>query len=255
MRSKYSNFCDSLTAIFSPLRAKRRMLGELAWLSSLLGFWDRSCVAFGWTGLKCSSERFSTEIAILIGTVESVCCLQHPKALFSFVQNNDWCVCSFCPQTNPLCHVYHDSGRDAAVQLYSQPGSPLAGFYYCWNFRVGTHPAGTQRQKNNILLCWFLILDQDTNWSSLYFHSLGSFFMSGYLPLGFEYGIELTYPEPEGTSSGMLNFLAQVCKCCIFTTSRDAKETSGRKKSFFSSRYLESFSPSATERLWINGAL
>ncbi|XP_056915423.1 feline leukemia virus subgroup C receptor-related protein 2 [Takifugu flavidus] len=36
------------------------------------------------------------------------------------------------------------------------------------------------------------------------------FFMSGYLPLGFEYGIELTYPEAEGTSSGMLNVLAQI---------------------------------------------
>lgn len=30
MRSKYSDFCDSLTAVTSPLRAKRRMLGELA---------------------------------------------------------------------------------------------------------------------------------------------------------------------------------------------------------------------------------
>lgn len=60
--------------------------------------------------------------------------------------------------------------------------------------------------------------------------------MSGYLPLGFEYGIELTYPEPEGTSSGMLNFLAQVFKCCIFPPSREAKEMNGRKKSFFFSQ-------------------
>lgn len=55
--------------------------------------------------------------------------------------------------------------------------------------------------------------------------------MSGYLPLGFEYGIELTYPEAEGTSSGMLNFLAQVCKCCIIPPSRDALE---KKNLFFS---------------------
>lgn len=159
------------------------MLGELAWLSSFLGFWDRSCVAFGWTGPKCSSEHFSTEIAILISRGESVCCLQHPKditiiislsvkllskfrglisvtnancrlhsASFLFVQNNDWCLCFFCPQTNPLCHVCPDTDRDAGVLLYSWPGSPLAGFYYCWNFRVGSHPAETQRQKNNIML-------------------------------------------------------------------------------------------------------
>uniref|UniRef100_A0A3Q2EKN8 FLVCR choline and putative heme transporter 2 n=1 Tax=Cyprinodon variegatus TaxID=28743 RepID=A0A3Q2EKN8_CYPVA len=36
------------------------------------------------------------------------------------------------------------------------------------------------------------------------------FFMTGYLPLGFEFAAELTYPECEGTSSGLLNCSAQV---------------------------------------------
>lgn len=36
------------------------------------------------------------------------------------------------------------------------------------------------------------------------------FFMTGYLPVGFEFAAELTYPEPEGTSSGLLNAGAQV---------------------------------------------
>ncbi|KAK2723563.1 uncharacterized MFS-type transporter C09D4.1-like isoform X2 [Artemia franciscana] len=36
------------------------------------------------------------------------------------------------------------------------------------------------------------------------------FFMTGYLPVGFEFAAELTYPEPEGTSSGLLNASAQV---------------------------------------------
>ncbi|XP_050322308.1 feline leukemia virus subgroup C receptor-related protein 2 isoform X4 [Bactrocera neohumeralis] len=36
------------------------------------------------------------------------------------------------------------------------------------------------------------------------------FFMTGYLPVGFEFAAELTYPEPEGTSSGLLNAAAQV---------------------------------------------
>jgi hypothetical protein len=35
--------------------------------------------------------------------------------------------------------------------------------------------------------------------------------MTGYLPVGFEFAAELTYPEPEGTSSGLLNTSAQVC--------------------------------------------
>lgn len=36
------------------------------------------------------------------------------------------------------------------------------------------------------------------------------FFMTGYLPVGFEFAAELTYPEPEGTSSGLLNASAQI---------------------------------------------
>lgn len=34
--------------------------------------------------------------------------------------------------------------------------------------------------------------------------------MTGYLPLGFEFGVEITYPESEGTSSGLLNASAQL---------------------------------------------
>ena len=36
------------------------------------------------------------------------------------------------------------------------------------------------------------------------------FFMTGYLPVGFEFAAELTHPEPESTSSGLLNLSAQV---------------------------------------------
>lgn len=34
--------------------------------------------------------------------------------------------------------------------------------------------------------------------------------MTGLLPVGFELAAELTYPEPEGTSTGMLNMASQV---------------------------------------------
>ena len=33
--------------------------------------------------------------------------------------------------------------------------------------------------------------------------------MTGYLPVGFEFAAELTHPEPEVTSSGLLNAAAQ----------------------------------------------
>lgn len=34
--------------------------------------------------------------------------------------------------------------------------------------------------------------------------------MTGYLPVGFEFAAELTFPEPEGTSSGLLNASSQI---------------------------------------------
>ncbi|XP_056283492.1 feline leukemia virus subgroup C receptor-related protein 1 [Pseudoliparis swirei] len=47
---------------------------------------------------------------------------------------------------------------------------------------------------------------------TLVFFTAGAlgFFMTGYLPLGFEFGVEITYPESEGTSSGLLNAFAQL---------------------------------------------
>lgn len=38
--------------------------------------------------------------------------------------------------------------------------------------------------------------------------------MTGYLPVGFELAAEVTYPEPEGTSCGLLNTSAQVKFFC-----------------------------------------
>jgi FLVCR family feline leukemia virus subgroup C receptor-related protein len=40
--------------------------------------------------------------------------------------------------------------------------------------------------------------------------SVVSFFMTGYLPVGFELAAEITYPEAEGTTSGLLNASAQI---------------------------------------------
>ncbi|KAJ2940731.1 hypothetical protein O0L34_g14842 [Tuta absoluta] len=41
------------------------------------------------------------------------------------------------------------------------------------------------------------------------------FFMTGYLPVGFEFASEVTYPEPEGTTSGILNAVVQVFGICL----------------------------------------
>ena len=47
-------------------------------------------------------------------------------------------------------------------------------------------------------------------WPLYFFSGFLGFFMTGYLPIGFEFGAEISYPNPEGTSAGMLNAGAQV---------------------------------------------
>lgn len=65
--------------------------------------------------------------------------------------------------------------------------------------------------------------------------------MTGYLPLGFEFAVELTYPESEGTSSGLLNCSAQVqlacrhkssTKTCIYRHSLNKPQTAVSRTSF-----------------------
>ncbi|CAD6189913.1 unnamed protein product [Caenorhabditis auriculariae] len=48
----------------------------------------------------------------------------------------------------------------------------------------------------------------DLNSMALVF--INAFFMTGYLPIGFEFAAEITYPAAEGTTSGLLNASAQI---------------------------------------------
>ncbi|XP_013389952.1 feline leukemia virus subgroup C receptor-related protein 1 isoform X2 [Lingula anatina] len=64
-------------------------------------------------------------------------------------------------------------------------------------------------------------LDQGILWVLYLCGGILGFFMTGYLPVGFEFAAELTYPESEGTSSGLLNASAQFFGI-VFTTSMGA---------------------------------
>uniref|UniRef100_A0A023FTE5 Putative feline leukemia virus subgroup c receptor-related protein 2 n=1 Tax=Amblyomma parvum TaxID=251391 RepID=A0A023FTE5_AMBPA len=60
------------------------------------------------------------------------------------------------------------------------------------------------------MVAYTFVLDVGILWP-LFLVTCGlGFFMTGYLPLGFEFAAEVTFPEPEGTSSGLLNASAQV---------------------------------------------
>jgi len=59
-----------------------------------------------------------------------------------------------------------------------------------------------------VLFSW-MVYKESIAFDYFFIAALG-FFMTGYLPIGFEFGAELTYPESEATSSGLLNCSAQI---------------------------------------------
>ncbi|XP_049626499.1 feline leukemia virus subgroup C receptor-related protein 2 [Suncus etruscus] len=69
------------------------------------------------------------------------------------------------------------------------------------------------------MVVYTLTLDLGHLWVVFVTAGTMGFFMTGYLPLGFEFAVELTYPESEGMSSGLLNVSAQVFGI-IFTISQ-----------------------------------
>lgn len=52
--------------------------------------------------------------------------------------------------------------------------------------------------------------------------------MTGYLPVGFEFAVEITYPEPEGSSSGLLNASAQLFGIALTISERALLESNAR---------------------------
>ncbi|CAL4069882.1 unnamed protein product, partial [Meganyctiphanes norvegica] len=60
------------------------------------------------------------------------------------------------------------------------------------------------------MIAYTFIFQLNKMWLVYVVSSLLGAFMTGYLPVGFEFAAELTYPESEGTSSGLLNASAQV---------------------------------------------
>ncbi|XP_022663791.1 feline leukemia virus subgroup C receptor-related protein 2-like isoform X2 [Varroa destructor] len=63
------------------------------------------------------------------------------------------------------------------------------------------------------MICMFaytFVLPLGHVWPLFYIALALGFFMTGYLPLGFEFASELTYPEHENTSAGLLNAAAQL---------------------------------------------
>uniref|UniRef100_A0A8C4FGZ9 FLVCR choline and putative heme transporter 2 n=1 Tax=Catagonus wagneri TaxID=51154 RepID=A0A8C4FGZ9_9CETA len=69
------------------------------------------------------------------------------------------------------------------------------------------------------MVVYTLTLDLGYLWVVFITTGAVCFFITGYLAVGFEFAVELTYPESEGMSSGLLNMSAQIFGI-IFTISQ-----------------------------------
>ncbi|VDN54042.1 unnamed protein product [Dracunculus medinensis] len=59
------------------------------------------------------------------------------------------------------------------------------------------------------MILFTVLISLPQTWAIYIVAAILGFFMTGYLPIGFEFAAELTYPIPEGTTSGLLNASAQ----------------------------------------------
>ncbi|RWS07521.1 hypothetical protein B4U79_03247 [Dinothrombium tinctorium] len=114
--------------------------------------------------------------------------------------------------SNPL---YKDGSKLAGIMGFIMTVVGMFGSVVC-----GTILDTTHRYKETTLViyvCSFIgmlgftwSLEVGRVWLVYIVCAALGFFMTGYLPIGFEFASELSYPQPEGTSSGLLNASAQI---------------------------------------------
>ena len=111
---------------------------------------------------------------------------------------------------------YHavDSDQISTFNIHSRDTFPLKFCYY------------SRRFVDCMLVSWLVrqlvgLLCQSSQCHWVFSVSICTYvmftcrlFMSGYLPVGFEFAAEVAYPQSEGASSGLLNTSAQVLTTC-----------------------------------------
>lgn len=121
-----------------------------------------------------------------------------------------------CTLLNPIVLHYFpgetlNAGRIGLTLILSGlVGAILAGI---WLDRTKYYKATTvfiYLMSVGCLVAFTFTLGLQLIWIVFICVGLIGFFMTGYLPVGFEFAAELTFPESEGTSSGLLNASAQI---------------------------------------------
>uniref|UniRef100_H2YHH0 Choline/ethanolamine transporter FLVCR1 n=1 Tax=Ciona savignyi TaxID=51511 RepID=H2YHH0_CIOSA len=123
---------------------------------------------------------------------------------------------------NPIILYFHeDAGKEVGEIGLTMIVAGLAGSVICGVFLDKTKLFKTTTVGIYILSLVFMVvftftLPVQLLWLDYLTIGVLGFFMTGYLPIGFEFAAEITFPESEATSSGLLNVSAQVTIYFIF---------------------------------------
>ncbi|GFR16667.1 feline leukemia virus subgroup C receptor-related protein 1 [Trichonephila clavata] len=96
------------------------------------------------------------------------------------------------------------------IVISGMVGSVVCGILLDKTHRFKETTLGVYLLSTLGMITFTIVLPYGNILSMFFVSSLLGFFMTGYLPLGFEFAAEITYPEAEATSSGFLNASAQV---------------------------------------------
>lgn len=128
---------------------------------------------------------------------------------------NTGCYYAISTLLNPIILDYFPGHEESAGQIgltiviAGVGGSIAAGI---WLDRTRTYKGttlGIYFLSMAGMVAFTFTLDLSLLWVVFLCAGALGFFMTGYLPVGFEFAAEITYPESEGTSSGLLNASAQ----------------------------------------------
>ena len=113
-----------------------------------------------------------------------------------------------------VLHYFPNSLEDAGrigltLVLAGVLGSILAGIWLDRSKMFKWTTVGIYLMSFIGMIVFTFTLSVNRIWVAYLCSGALGFFMTGYLPVGFEFAAELTYPESEGTSSGFLNASAQ----------------------------------------------
>ncbi|GFY60521.1 feline leukemia virus subgroup C receptor-related protein 2, partial [Trichonephila inaurata madagascariensis] len=86
-----------------------------------------------------------------------------------------------------------------------------------------------------IMVGYTFLIQLERIWIQFLFFTLLGFIMTGYLPAGFDFGAEITYPEPEAMSASLLNTSTQIFSIILTNISSPLLQAHG---DFFSNVFF-----------------